>query len=298
MVRVQALTNPDWSYPSLESALNERSVAFPEGWTIERAADFVADGIIRNYTPQEWGSDGLIVRRTPSRRVPATFVVGRLASRLDLLAELAGEASRVSEDPLHEEEPVIANAMLLTSEEQDLLASLVGAVWTHYGAQAALEDGRYALVDMYVQTESGALTIASRLRELDVEGMADEYARVAVRAGSEGAAVARRQGSVFFQDRGRTVTGILIVRDCVRSSERGEMTFELVADVGIVFVLDEGVFAVSLGGPFASDLTMSRARSLESLDLVDTTADWGEDILHQLAFTRELIPLLDGSGSA
>jgi hypothetical protein len=54
---------------------------------------------------------------------------------------------------------------------------------------------------------------------------------------------------------------------------------------------------VSLGGPFASDLTMSRARSLESLKLVDTTADWGEDILHQLAFTRELIPLLDGSGS-
>jgi hypothetical protein len=46
------LTNPDWSYPSLESALNERSVAFPEGWTIERAADFVADGIIWNYIPR------------------------------------------------------------------------------------------------------------------------------------------------------------------------------------------------------------------------------------------------------
>ena len=192
---------------------------------------------------------------------------------------------------------MIAKAMLLTSEEQDVLASLVGAVWNHYGAQAALEDGRYALVDMYVQTESGAFTIASRLQELDVEGMADEYARVEVRAGSEGAAVARRHGSIFFQDRGRTITGILIVRDCVRSSEQGQMTFELVADVGVVFILDEGVFAVSLGGPFASDLTMSRARSLESLKLVDTTADWGEDILHQLAFTRELIPLLDGSGS-
>ena len=51
---------------------------------------------------------------------------------------------------------MIAKAMLLTSEEQDLLASLVGAVWDHDGAQAALEDGRYALVDMYVQTESGA----------------------------------------------------------------------------------------------------------------------------------------------
>ena len=127
--------------------------------------------------------------------------------------------------------------------------------------------------------------------------MTDEYARVEVRAGSEGAEVARRQGSIFFQDRGRTVTGIHIVRDCVRSSERGQMTVELVADVGVVFVFDEGVFAVSLGGPFASDLTMSRARSLESLSLVDTTADWGEDILHQLAFTRELIPLLDGSGS-
>ena len=149
---------------------------------------------------------------------------------------------------------------------------------------------------MYVQTESGALTIASRLQELDVEGMADEYARVEVRAGSEGAAVARTQGSVFSQDRGRTVTGIHIVRDCVRSSERGQMTVELVADVGVVFVLDEGVFAVSLGGPFASDLMMSRARGLESLNLVDTTADWGEDIRNRLEFTRELIPLPDGSG--
>ena len=191
---------------------------------------------------------------------------------------------------------MIAKAMLLTSEEQDLLASLVGAVWNHYGAQAALEDGRYALVDMFVQTESGALTIASGLQELDVEGMADEYARVEVRAGSEGAAFARRHGSIFFQDRGRTITGILIVRDCVRSSEQGQMTFELVADVGVVFILDEGVFAVSLGGPFASDLTMSRARSLESLKLVDTTADWGEDIRNRVAFTRELIPLLDGIG--
>ena len=43
---------------------------------------------------------------------------------------------------------MIAKAMPLTSEEQDLLASLVGAVRHHHGAHAALEDGRYALVDM------------------------------------------------------------------------------------------------------------------------------------------------------
>ena len=54
---------------------------------------------------------------------------------------------------------MIAKAMLLTSEEQDVLVSMIGGVWNHYGAQAALEDGRYALVDMYVQTESGALDI-------------------------------------------------------------------------------------------------------------------------------------------
>ncbi len=43
---------------------------------------------------------------------------------------------------------MIAKAILPTSEEQDLLASLVGAVRNRHGAQAALEDGRYALVDM------------------------------------------------------------------------------------------------------------------------------------------------------
>ena len=49
VARAQALTTPDWSYPSLQSALNERSVTLPEGWTIERAVELVADGIIRNY---------------------------------------------------------------------------------------------------------------------------------------------------------------------------------------------------------------------------------------------------------
>jgi len=67
--------------------------------------------------------------------------------------------------------------------------------------------------------------------------------------------------------------------------------------VGVVFIFDEGVVAVSLGGPSASDLIISRARSLESLDFVDTTADWGEVILHHLEFSRELIPLLDGGVS-
>ena len=38
------------------------------------------------------------------------------------------------------------------------------------------------------------------------------------------------------------------------------MTVEVVADVGVVFILDEGVFAVSLGGPFASDLIKIRAQ--------------------------------------
>ena len=96
---------------------------------------------------------------------------------------------------------MIARAMLLTSEEQDLLASLVGVVWSHYGAQAALEDGRYALVDMYVQTESGAVTIASRLQEFAVEGMADEYARVDVRAGADERSFRSRTGVRLGCDR-------------------------------------------------------------------------------------------------
>jgi len=64
-----------------------------------------------------------------------------------------------------------------------------------------------------------------------------------------------------------------------------------VADVGIVFVLDEGVIAVCLGGPFASDLIMTRASSLQALEVADTSADWGEDILNQLDFEREFVPL-------
>ena len=81
-----------------------------------------------------------------------------------------------------------------------------------------------------------------------------------------------------------------------RASQDIVSPFELVADVGVVFILDEGGFVVSLGGPFASDLIMSRARSVEPSNFVDTTADWGEDIRNRLEFTRELIPLPDGSG--
>jgi hypothetical protein len=65
---------------------------------------------------------------------------------------------------------------LLTSEEKDSLVSMIGAVLNHYGAQSALEDGMEVLVDMYVHRESGALTIASSLQELEFEGMADECA--------------------------------------------------------------------------------------------------------------------------
>ena len=186
---------------------------------------------------------------------------------------------------------MIAKEMLLTSEEQDLLASAVGSVWGHYGAQAALDDGRYALVDMYVQTESGALTIAAKLQELDLEGGLDEYARIEVQAGVEGSAAAWRSGSVFFHEQGRTVTGVLVVRDVVYSTRKSRPRFEFVAGVGIVFVLDEGAFAVCLGGPFASDLILTRVDDMESLQLSDTSADWGENIMNQFDFEREFISL-------
>ena len=42
---------------------------------------------------------------------------------------------------------------------------MIGAVLNHYGAQAALKDGMEVLVDLYVHPKSGALTIASSLRE-------------------------------------------------------------------------------------------------------------------------------------
>jgi len=38
-------------------------------------------------------------------------------------------------------------------------------------------------------------------------------------------------------------------------------------------------------------LIMSRAGSLQALEVADTSADWGEDILNQLDFKREFIPL-------
>jgi len=182
-----------------------------------------------------------------------------------------------------------AQELLLSEEELALLASSVGSVWDHYGAQAALEDGRYALVDMYVQTNSGALTIAAGLESLNLEGSPDEYAHLQVRDGAEGARIARKKGTVFFHDRGRTVTDVLVVRDCVSTSAPGQDGFKLVADVGVVFVLDHGVVAVSLGGPFASDLTIVQAPNMDSLVLNDTSADWGEDISYQLTITREVI---------
>jgi len=181
--------------------------------------------------------------------------------------------------------------LLLSREERALLASTIGSVWDHYGAQAALDDGHYALVDMYVQTESGALTIAACLETLNLEGSPDEYAHVQVRAGAAGSRVARQKGTIFLHDRGRTITDVLVVRDSVSSTDVGDEGFSLVADVGIVFVFGVEVVAICLGGPFASDLTIVRASSMQALELPDTSAQWGEDISYQLVFTRQLVRL-------
>lgn len=189
-----------------------------------------------------------------------------------------------------------AQELLLSHEETALLASTIGSVWDHYGAQAALEDGHYALVDMYVQTESGALTIAACLETLTLEESPDEYARLQVRVGAAGSRVARQKGTIFLHDRGRTITDVLVVRDSVSLTEPGDGGFALVADVGIVFVLGVEVVAVCLGGPFASDLTIVRAASLQALELPDTSTQWGEDIGYQLAFARQLIPSVPSTG--
>ena len=87
------------------------------------------------------------------------------------------------------------------------------------------------------------------------------------------------------------MTEVLLVREFTSSSTSAEDQFELVADVGIIFVLDAGVFATCIGGPFASDLTIRRAVNLQSLSLEDTSADWGEDLNYHVVVTRQLIPV-------
>lgn len=210
--------------------------------------------------------------------------------------EVRVAAFGVSEDSLHKEALMMREKLLLSDQERARLGSVVGATWDHFGAQASLDDGRYALVDMFVETDAGALTFAVQLTTLGLEGGIDEYAHLAVHCGAEGAAIARRKGDVFFHDRGRTITGVTIVRDVVSSSGAGDDAFELSSDTGVIIILDSGVVAICAGGPFASDLFITRAASLQALRLPDTSSDWGEDLTYQLVFRRQFIHLVEAAG--
>lgn len=182
--------------------------------------------------------------------------------------------------------------LILSAEELRSLASLEGCNWRRYGADV-LFDGDVAFIDMFIESSTEALTLSVQESPLDLQGWPDDLTRLRVSRGAAGLAEALRKGNLYYQGQGRRIVEVLLARDTYRGTVGGHPAFELVIDVGVVFVLDSGCIAVCKGGPFTDDLVISRASDLGSLRLPGGLEQWTPDLEHSYEHRRDVLLLRD-----
>ena len=183
--------------------------------------------------------------------------------------------------------------LLLDRAELERLGRLIGQAWDHYGAQVMLDGGKCALADLFIRTDTAAISATSSLVSLEFEGFVEEYSRLGITDGAMGETQARTHGNLYFHERGQRILDILIVRDTTTQTRAGEPSFELVSDDGLVFILDGSVLGICKSGAFMQDIIISPAASLDTLKLFDGSDQWEPDLEVHYQHSRQLIPLRD-----
>ena len=180
--------------------------------------------------------------------------------------------------------------LVLTEDEQRLLASLLGSEWVHLSGDTLVQS-EFAWESIRVQTTDSAVEIALEREVVEVAADVDEYPALHIRPAGPVSATAERSGRIYFQNRGERVCAIWVIRDTVAGIRTEYPDFTYVADVAVAFELDTHWVAIERDSFFSDALLVTRSNARDDLSLPDTWDEWESDLLDQYTVTREWIPI-------
>jgi hypothetical protein len=96
---------------------------------------------------------------------------------------------------------------------------------------------------------------------------------------------------MFYQFNGETIEHIRIVRDTIKENTNGTTTWEYSTDVGVVFELEHGAVGIIKNGHGGQALLVERANTTQTLDLIDNSDQWQDDLTTRYESSRQFFPL-------
>ena len=140
-----------------------------------------------------------------------------------------------------------------------------------------------------VHTSNGPLDLELSLQPFDVVGETLDYSTLSIRDSSKTIKSDEKHGNIYFQDRGKKIHEIWLIRDSVTATRNQNSDFTYIADVGIVFKTDNMWLAFSRASHIMETFCISRSETRDGLGLRNMEREWEVDLLDSYEFSREWI---------
>lgn len=180
--------------------------------------------------------------------------------------------------------------LVLTDEEQRLLASVRGSQWENVSGEM-FDRPDFAWESVRIETTSGSIQV-KLLRELvDLYGDVDDYPVLHVEHAGPISPLAEGTGSIFYQGRGEVIEAAWVIRDTIVGIREGEVDLRYVADVAVIFQLANCWIALARTSHITNAFHIRRSATRDGIELPNTSQEWPSDLLDQYTVTREWIPI-------
>lgn len=185
---------------------------------------------------------------------------------------------------------MIIEQQLLSAESRGALARMRGEEVVSISGPS-LSSARFAWDRVDINGPSETTTIMVEMSNSTFTGEDDEYPTIHVTRAAPSPTRGATRANEFFQERGRSVSEVWLVRTTVSATHDGEARFTYTTDDCIALRLDVGWLAVSKTGHIMDALRIERALSREELDLPDPATEWVSDLVDTYECSQEWIQL-------
>lgn len=170
------------------------------------------------------------------------------------------------------------------------LSAMRGQTWKCFGSLSMAANLATPFSAFFV-ADARAITLASIVDYYDID--ADPYhttiAELSIAEGADELDEATRSGHIYLFHLGEKVIDVVVIRDTIIEHRDGSRTWKIVKDVGVVFVLSNGVIAVSQLGLHDEMLQVTIGESIASLKLPVVQRKWIDVLGIEYDVSREFI---------
>lgn len=181
-------------------------------------------------------------------------------------------------------------SLTLSPQELGILAELVGSDWIALsGARFPRPTFAWQAVTLLTTTLTVRLELARE--RVDIAGETDLFPALHVSRAARSGDQPAQDETTYFHDRGSRILSIWVVRETVVGNRTLFPDFVYIADVAVVFGLENSWIAVARGSHFQDAFLIQRSARRESLEIPDSSGVWESDLLDQYTVSREWIPI-------